>query len=531
MLEVIICGAGPVGCYLALLLSKHHNCRVRVYERRADLRTGKADVGRSINLILTSRGMHALTQVGLQQAALALCVPVEERAVHLVDGSVSHQPYGISPTEVNYSVSRTAINALLIQAAEDAGAKFFFEHAVERVDLWPESASTHLAGRLLATNMKTNTTFNVTDANLIVGGDGAGSAVRTGVYNALVFAGVRSAPLYIERLGVSYKEVQFHSTPDGKYPLRPQGLHIWPRGSGFLMALADKEPSLTGTLYVPDGTAAVPGSKKGAPLPEDLASKFDRDPVAFERYVREQYPDLPALVPDFMKQLQRAPFTFLATLRSSNWHYSARGICLGDAAHAVVPFFGQGMNLGLETAWTFNLFVGDSLRRWSSDVRSVPLRLHAGRCVDAFAAFHQPNAKALADMAIYNYGEMANFVSQAWYQRRKAIETAIEKAFPAKMRSRYFMVTGTLIPYALVEQAGTHVANCVDAVGKYMEENKMENPNDVPRGVMEKAIDTHVAPFFQRYGIRVDQPKKEYYAKNAKQRVPPAPLVSQQAKL
>eukprot|EP00331_Platyophrya_macrostoma_P001614 CAMPEP_0176408750 /NCGR_PEP_ID=MMETSP0127-20121128/2127_1 /TAXON_ID=938130 /ORGANISM="Platyophrya macrostoma, Strain WH" /LENGTH=499 /DNA_ID=CAMNT_0017788075 /DNA_START=109 /DNA_END=1608 /DNA_ORIENTATION=+ len=488
-IHVIIHGGGLSGALAAIYLLQFTG-HVTVIEKRSDLRKSTAETGRSINLILTSRGLFALREVGLEAAALKLCVPVEGRVMHSSSGGSSaggvFQPYGVSKHEVNYSISRTQLNAMLIEEAEQRGARF----------------ATY-KGRSGSVSMKCDVFF---------GADGVGSPTRTMMLNKLQSEGV-VATERMERLGISYKEVTFPSvatsSSGGGYSMDPRGLHIWPRGAHFLMALADKNGTFTGTLYLPDGSAPLPV------VPDASVPTFQSlgtDIAATEAYIKQFYPDVPSLVPNVVEQLTQRPHGLLATLRTTHWHYRGKVCLFGDSAHGVVPFFGQGMNCAFESITILYRYLCQlGLGRETTE---AVFRMYESQ--------HKASGVAIADMAIENFAEMSYKVSLPEFLRAKAIENAVEATYPTLLRSRYWMVTKSLIPYALVKAAGVHVDRCVAEIAKAIEEAIQKEAaagrggalnflGAVPEQVVRDAIAKHVTPFFLEHGIDIGNASKEYY--------------------
>lgn len=508
-LHIIINGGGLVGALTAIYMLRH-TPNVVVVEKRADLRTATAETGRSINLILTSRGLHALRKVQLEEKALALCVPVTGRMMHGTDLKLTRQPYGLKPNEVNFSVSRTALNAMLIDEAERRGARFYFKHTLQSMDFQTMCAVYECDGGKL--QMK---------ADFFLGTDGVGSATRVKMIEALNQA-KQNAVESMERLGISYKELTFHATTseDTKrrsYSMDHDFLHIWARGQHFLMALADKNETFTGTLYLPDGSRdlQIPTQANAMKVPTFVDLNNQRDAV--EKYFQTFYPDVPALVPDYLDQLTRGAVDggLLATLRTSHWYLDNKCCLLGDAAHGIVPFFGQGMNLGFESVVIFDTL----LRSHKGGLES----LH--QVLPQYTEIHKPSATAIADMAIENFAEMSSKVAQPEFLARKSVERHLEANFSTKFRSRYYMVTKTLIPYALVQEAGRLLDQCIDAVLEDAQRrlkasgNATTNPDALaaaveatPKAVLEKFIDQFVTPFLRKYEIEVGTPEKVYYS-------------------
>jgi kynurenine 3-monooxygenase len=425
-------------------------------------------------------------------------VPVQGRIIHPLDGGVAFQPYGVKPNEVNYSVSRTQLNAMLIEEAERRGARFFFQHELLSLNL-KEMTSVYKCS---------SGTLNM-HANFYLGCDGVASPVRAAILTNLRSDGVSGVFDEMQHLGVSYKELVFPclETPEGvrDYSIDPRGLHIWPRGAHFLMALADKQQTFTGTLYLPNKLAKldIPDScTAGVPTFEELAN----DPAKYEEYFNRMYPDVPSIVKDYKEQLTSRSDSFLASVRTSHWHYEGKAVILGDAAHGVVPFFGQGMNLGFESVVLLSCF----------------LKKHGGLSEDAtrmeaicreYTAHHHSAANAMADMAIENFAEMSYKVSLQEFLHRKKIENVIEARHPMLFRSRYYMVTKTLIPYDWVKACGTYVNRCIDEVvslchGKEGHEEDIVAANDVR---VVAAIHQYVTPFFKQHNIDISNPLKMYY--------------------
>lgn len=398
--KVTIIGAGLVGSLWAVLL-RQRGIDVTVFEKRADPRGNTADAGRSINLVITSRGVNALEKAGLLQKALELAVPVYGRMIHSKTGDLAYQPYG-QETERNLSISRSGLNQFLIDEAERAGAKVVFNHALEKIAF---NAKT-----LIFAGGETHS------YDLLFGTDGAGSAVRKQL------ASQNLTQEKTEWLPADYKEL-FLPAPNS---LDFKALHIWPRGSHMMMALANLDGSFTMTLYLP---------KENRPV--SFANiKTSKD---IEELFRNEFPDAIPLMPNYLADFEKNPQGALGTVRCTKWVYEDSVALMGDAAHAIVPFFGQGMNSGFEDCT--NLLRILEKKSWPEALKEYDRTQPA-------------NANAIADMAIENWYEMSEKVADPQFQLRKKVESVLEKNFPQLFKSRYGMVTYTLTPYHVVQQAG-----------------------------------------------------------------------------
>ncbi|HEX5960205.1 MAG TPA: NAD(P)/FAD-dependent oxidoreductase [Rhodanobacteraceae bacterium] len=403
--RVTIIGAGLVGALLATLLAQH-GFEVEVFERRPDPRRHGFLGGRSINLALAERGLRALRQAGLADAVLAQAVMMRGRMVHALDGSTNLQRYGLDDTEVIRSVSRGGLNILLLDAAEHAGARLEFDAALTTADF--AQATITLADATGTTRQHR--------AGLLLGCDGAGSALRAAM--------LQHADLgeRIEPLGHGYKELEIPPPPGGGFAIEPHALHIWPRGHYMCIALPNTEGNFTVTLFLP-GTGAHPSF---ATLPDVAAARA---------FFAEQFADALALMPTFDGDWNAHPVGQLATLYVDRWHLDDRAVLLGDAAHAIVPFHGQGMNAGFEDA----LELAALLAAQPDD---------AGAAFAGFETRRKPNADAIAAMSLANYVEMRDGVADPHYLLKRELAAALTERLPERFMSRYRMVSFTSIPYA-----------------------------------------------------------------------------------
>lgn len=401
--KIVVAGAGLVGSLAAIFL-KQRGFDVDLYEARSDMRKSTSGAGKSINLIITSRGLNALKKVGLAEKMLELTVPVTGRMMHAKTGELTYQPYGKDPSECNYSVSRAELNMALMTEAEEAGVRIHFDAGVENVDI--EKKTINLSNG------------SETEYHRLFGTDGAGSKVRQAVTSA-----IENSTDRVEWLEADYKELFMPAAAGGTYAIEKNALHIWPRGDHFLMALPNLGGSFTMTLYMSEERFETLKTK------EQVRSFFEAE-----------YPDSVSLMPGFEDEFFENPQGKLGTLRADPWVYEDSVALMGDAAHAIVPFFGQGMNCGFEDCSVlFDLF--DREKNWLS----------------TFQKYHRqqkPNGDAIADMAVENYVEMMASVADDRFLLKKAVETKIQKAYPDLYRARYGMVTYTLIPYELAKKAG-----------------------------------------------------------------------------
>ncbi len=397
-------GGGLAGSMLALYLARrgHH---VTVYESRPDLRIEHLDAGRSINLALAARGIAALTEVGVMDQVEPLLLPMRGRMIHDLDGATSLQPYGIRPEEVIYSVSRPALTALLLDAAEATGqVTTHFDQRCVGGDLD--------AGVLRLRDYRTEDEYEV-EFDTVYGTDGSSSAVRD------LIAEAEGGSVEIDPLDHSYKELTMPAGTDGSFLIDPGALHIWPRSDYMLIALPNLDGTFTCTLFL---------ASEGEPSFARLTA-----PADVEAFFTEQFADFVDVTPDFVDQFFENPTGRLATVRCDNWAYRDRAVILGDAAHAIVPFHGQGMNAAFESC--------DRLDEWLD----LPDRAEA---FQRFQETRKPNTDAIAQMALDNYVQMRSSVIDDHYLLKRAVALELERRWPDRFVPRYSMVMFHTLPYA-----------------------------------------------------------------------------------
>jgi kynurenine 3-monooxygenase len=411
--EVTLIGGGLVGSLLATLLAQR-GFAVDVFERRPDPREAGYVGGRSINLALAERGLHGLRLAGLTDEVMRLAVMMRGRMVHHRDGRTELLRYGRDDSEVIWSISRGRLNIALIDAAERAGARFHFSRRLEAAEFG--------AGVNLRFRDDTRQSAHEHRAAFAIGADGAGSSLRVAM-NAVSPLGER-----IEELGHGYKELEIPAR--GKrdsdplpplFAIEPNALHIWPRGNYMCIALPNAEGSFTVTLFMPG---------RGEPGFDTVAT-----PAAARALFERDFTDLLPLIPELEQDYAANPVGVLATLYLDSWHVDGRALLVGDAAHAIVPFHGQGMNCGFEDA----VELADLLDTQSGDLAWT------------FAEFERrrrPNAEAIAAMALENYVEMRDSVADAGFLLRRELGRVLAERHPGRFVPRYSMVTFTRMPYA-----------------------------------------------------------------------------------
>ncbi|KFL38073.1 FAD-dependent oxidoreductase [Arenimonas donghaensis] len=407
---ITIAGAGLAGALLATLLARR-GWSVDVFEKRPDPRRRGYEGGRSINLALAERGLDALRQAGLQDAVMAQAVMMRGRMVHPLGGETMLQRYGRDDSEVIWSVHRGRLNIAMLDAAEAAGARLHFNQRLDGVDFESRRAD------FVDDHDRVRRSH---DFSVLLGCDGAGSGLRAAMA-PLVDLGERFEPL-----GHGYKELEIPPAADGGFRIEPNALHIWPRGGYMCIALPNTEKTFTVTLFLPNE-----GDPSFATLP-DLASAR----ALFERDFADALP----LVPDFDADWTNNPVGGLGTLRLSNWRLDDRALLLGDAAHAMVPFHGQGMNCAFEDCVALD--------------RHLASAADFGAAFAAFEAERRPNAEAIQAMALENYVEMRDRVDDADYLLQRQLEVLLAERHPDRFVPRYSMVSFGRVPYATAFERG-----------------------------------------------------------------------------
>ncbi|GAA4692700.1 NAD(P)/FAD-dependent oxidoreductase [Pseudonocardia yuanmonensis] len=400
--SVAVVGAGLAGCLLAAFLGRR-GIAVDLYERRADPRTAGAERGRSINLAISARGLDALDRVGLAEQALAEALPMRGRTLHPVRGALGFQSYSADGTRAINSIGRARLNHALLDCAEKTpDVTLHFEHRLTAVDP--------------ATGTLTFADGGTRRADAVIGADGAWSAVRRSVQFSEGF------DFRQDFLPHGYKELTIPPAPDGGFALDPGSLHIWPRGSSMMIALPNTDRSFTCTLFWP---------KEG---PGGFAALDTADAV--RRYFAAHYPDAVPLMPTLAEDFLHNPVGSLVTIRCAPW-VRGRVALLGDAAHAIVPFFGQGANCAFEDCVELDRCLDET----GGDL-AVALPRYQDR--------RKANAEAIADMALDNFVEMSDRVNSPVFRWTTRARHALERVVPGYV-SRYELVSFTTLPYARIE--------------------------------------------------------------------------------
>lgn len=400
--NVTILGAGLVGSLLAILLRKRGHA-VTVYERRPDMRKATIAAGRSINLAMSTRGWNALELAGLKEEIEKLAIPMNGRYLHMPDGSTAFQAYGKN-NEAIYSVSRGELNKRLMTLAEEQGATIRFDQRCVQVNV---------ADNILhLTDPDGKET--IVEADLLFGADGAFSALRNSYAH---LDRVNASHHYIEH---GYKELSIPPAEDGGWRMEKNALHIWPRKNFMLIALPNLDGSFTCTLFFPF---------EGNPSFEALKTKED-----VQQFFGREFPDAAPMMPTLLEDFFSNPTSSLITTHIFPWHYQDKSALIGDAAHAIVPFYGQGMNAGFEDCSVLSRLMDAHAGDWSTILKKYEER-------------RKPNGDAVAQLALLNFVEMRDKVADPVFLERKKIEKELGKRFPERFVSVYEMVSFSHTPY------------------------------------------------------------------------------------
>ena len=400
--QVSILGAGLVGSLLSIILRKRGH-DVTVYERRPDMRNANMSAGRSINLAMSARGWKALELAGLRSELESIAIPMYGRQLHMPDGSQVFQPYSKN-NEAIYSISRGELNKSLMTLAEKNGVHIEFEHRCTKVDVVNNKLDFSLPGDK----------DKHVQADLLFGADGAFSALR----NAYTHMDkVNCAQNYLE---YGYKELCIPPGKDGQMVMEREALHIWPRGNYMMIALPNTDNTFTCTLFMP-----FEGEVSFAKL------QTEQDVTEF---FNKHFADAQAMMPTLLEDFFTNPTASLITTHIFPWHYQAKSALIGDAAHAIVPFYGQGMNAGFEDCTVLSSLLDKHGEDWSTIMK-------------AYQAARKPNGDAVAQLALLNFVEMRDKVGDMAFLERKKVEKELGKRYPDQFVSIYEMVSFSHTPY------------------------------------------------------------------------------------
>lgn len=445
--NILIIGAGLCGSLLALRLAQR-GYNVNVYESRPDLRTTDISAGRSINLALSDRGFKALRLAGVEDKVREICIPMKGRLMHDTDGNTFSSNYSGRDNEYINSISRGDLNGMLLTEADKYNnLTIHFNTECEVVDLDTNTVN--------FVNRNTKETFNVT-ADVIFGTDGAGSELRKSYFLQRKFLFSFSQNF----LTHGYKELEIPATADGSHQISKDYLHIWPRGEYMLIALPNLDGSFTVTLFL--GHEEGEYNFKGLDTEDKIKAFF-----------QEQFPDALALIPNVADEFANNPTGALGTIKCSPWHYQGKTLILGDAAHAVVPFYGQGMNASFEDVAVLDSIIDKHEGDWETIFKT-------------YQSVRKADADAIGELAEENYYEMRDHVANPIFKKKRQLEMQLEKHFPEQYFSKYSMVTFN-------ENIGYHEAMTKGraqdkAILNMIADNDISTTLDMTKEQLEKAL-------------------------------------------
>jgi kynurenine 3-monooxygenase len=399
--NIAICGAGLVGSMLAIYLKKRGN-DVSVFERRSDMRKSNYAGGRSINLALSNRGLQALHQIGLEEEVRKMAIPMHGRMMHDEKGNLNFVAYGKEGQFIN-SISRGGLNMLMMNKAEELGVNFYFNHGIEKVDF--EKTSLTFSPQSTVDSQQSTVDNNKFD--LIIGADGAFSAVRGAMQITDRFNYSQS---YIEH---GYKELSIPAGANQTFQLEKNALHIWPRKQFMLIALPNQDASFTVTLFLP---------MEGEISFSNLTSEIE-----IINFFQDYFPDALEKIPNMLHEFTSNPTSSLVTVRCFPW-VKNKTFLIGDAAHAIVPFYGQGMNAGFEDCFVLNQMLEKHTDDWE-------------KVLPEYQQLRKPDGDAIAELALNNFIEMRDKVADPKFILQKKIEAKLHQQYPEKWIPLYSMVT------------------------------------------------------------------------------------------
>jgi kynurenine 3-monooxygenase len=427
--KITIAGSGLVGALQAIYM-KQQGFDVHLYERRSDMRKNLMSAGRSINLALSDRGFRGLSGVGIDDSIREISIPMYRRVMHDVNGNLTFQPYGKDGQAI-YSVSRGALNCKLMDLAEQSGVNIHFSHQLVDVDL-----NTATAGFKHGEEIKT------VESDFLVGADGAFSEVR----NELIKKPWSNYSQYY--IDYAYKEFSIPANEDGSHQIEKNALHIWPRKDFMLIALPNPDGSFTLTLFF---------SKSGE-LSFDSLETIEKAEEFFSTY----FADALALMPQFREEYTTNPAAAMVIVKCFPWTFQDKVMLIGDAAHAIVPFYGQGMNCCFEDCFVFDELLQSHDGSWSELMRK-------------YENSRKPNADAIAELALRNFIEMRDKVSDPTFLLQKKIEARFTELHPGKWMPLYSMVTFSHTPYSEALKIGDRQEAIMQHV---MKSSEIENQWD-----------------------------------------------------
>jgi len=442
--NITIVGAGLVGSLLSICLAKR-GYKVSIYERRGDMRRAKVEAGRSINLALSDRGLLALEKVGLAKAIQEISIPMHGRFIHNIDGTTAFQPYGKQGQFIN-AVSRSELNKKLMDLAEENGISIFFHAKCASIN-WKENVTEFI-------NTKNGDTTEV-NSDILFGADGAFSAAR--LQHQLYHDKFDYSQHYID---CGYKELTIPAGPGGSFQMEKNALHIWPRKEYMLIALPNLDGSFTGTLFFPfEGEASF--------------SKLDTKEKVKD-FFEKTFPDAVALMPDYINDFFNNPTSSLVTVKCFPWIREDKFALIGDAAHAIVPFYGQGMNCGFEDCVVLDRLIGKHKEDWD-------------KIFPEYEALRKPDTDAIADLAVGNFIEMRDKTADPMFLLQKKIEARFNAKHPDKWVPLYSMVTYSPdIRYSEALSKGDRQERIMQKIMKMPEINERWDSDEVEKMILKE---------------------------------------------
>jgi kynurenine 3-monooxygenase len=408
---ITLVGSGLTGPLLAISLAQR-GFPVQIFERRPDTRLTRTSAGRSINLAVSTRGIHALREAGLWDQMSRIIIPMKGRMMHSLAGDLTFQPYGKNDSEVINSISRADLNVALMNAADAQGVRIHFNERCTGMD-WS-------TGGARFRNEQTGRGTTV-DSEIVIGTDGSASALRLDMQQR------GSLNFTQEHLDYGYKELTIAAGPAGKHVLEPHALHIWPRGAYMLIALPNIDGTFACILFL-----ASEGRESFATL--DTAEKA-------LHFFQQRFADAVPQMPQLQENYAANPTGSMVTVKAAPWHVDGKVLLLGDAAHAIVPFFGQGMNCAFEDCTVFLELLDRLGPDWT-------------KLFQEFEYARKINTDAIADLALENFVEMRDRVADPRFLLRKKVELALEAKYPRHFVPKYAMVTFHRVPYSVALSRG-----------------------------------------------------------------------------